>query len=101
VRKMIAVVAAAMMLGGGATLAHASAGLAGSHSLYGLCVAYFSGSQTGRLNKHNAPPFKALTATALALTGKSGPLAVLKFCSLLATPGNAPSAHPLGHGPKS
>lgn len=32
----------------------------------GLCQAYFSGSETGRAHKRNAPPFKDLAAKAEA-----------------------------------
>lgn len=35
-------------------------------SAFGLCTAYFSGSDTGREHKRNAPPFQDLVAKAEA-----------------------------------
>jgi hypothetical protein len=34
------------------------------HNDYGLCKAYFAGSQVGQSHKHQAPPFAALEAAA-------------------------------------
>jgi hypothetical protein len=34
------------------------------HNDYGLCKAYFAGSDNGRNHKHNAPPFQALEKAA-------------------------------------
>jgi hypothetical protein len=85
VRKLAALAMTALLAGGGLGaglgVAHASAGQLGSPSLYGLCVAYFSGSTTGQGHKHNAPPFQALKLTA------GGLLHVALFC-LTVRPGN-------------
>lgn len=50
-------------------------------SAYGLCKAYFSGSQTGQDHKHNAPPFQDLAAKAAAANQS-----VADFCAAQ-TPG--------------
>jgi len=41
-------------------------GVMPSQSAYGLCKAYFSGSDTGQSHKHSAPPFVDLAAKASA-----------------------------------
>lgn len=64
-RKLIGMAMAGLLVGGGinAGLALAAPGPNG-HNDYGLCKAYFSGSQTGQDHKHNAPPFVALEQAA-------------------------------------
>jgi hypothetical protein len=57
-----AVLALAM---GGATVATADPGPNG-HNTFGLCTAYFAGSDKGQEMKHKAPPFAALEAAAAA-----------------------------------
>jgi hypothetical protein len=61
-RKLIA--AALIAVGAlGATGSMATPGPNGTND-YGLCKAYFAGSDTGREHKHNAPPFVALEKAA-------------------------------------
>ena len=63
-RKLIACLALAAVsafgLGGIATAAPGPNG----HNDYGLCKAYFSGSQKGQQNKQSKPPFVALRTKA-------------------------------------
>ncbi len=60
----IAASAAALALTvGGAAVAVADPG-PNDHNNYGLCTAYFAGSDTGREHKRQAPPFKALEEAA-------------------------------------
>ena len=56
----------------------ASAGEPGpnGHNTFGLCTAYFAGSQTGQDHKHQAPPFQGLEAAADA-AGQS----VAEYCA--------------------
>lgn len=61
--KIAAPVAAVVMALGGASIAVADPGPNG-HNNFGLCTAYFAGSDTGREHKHDAPPFAALEAAA-------------------------------------
>lgn len=66
-KKMPLAVAAVLLVG--SALVPASAGKPGggtmpAQSAYGLCKAYFAGSETGKQHKHNAPPFKDLEAKA-------------------------------------
>ena len=67
-RKVIAVLAVAMMIGGPAAAAGngrpTSENLAGHPALYGLCTAYFSGQGGEHGNKNSAPPFAALQEAA-------------------------------------
>ena len=58
-------VAALAMALGGASLAVADPGPNG-HNTFGLCTAYFAGSQKGQEMKHKAPPFQGLEAAAEA-----------------------------------
>ena len=51
-------------------------------SAYGLCKAYFSGSENGQAHKRNAPPFRDLAAKAAAANQS-----VEDFCAAQ-TPGN-------------
>lgn len=52
-------------LGGLATTATADPGPNGNNN-FGLCTAYFAGSEKGQEMKHQAPPFAALEAAASA-----------------------------------
>ena len=58
-------VAALTMALGGASLAVADPGPNG-HNTFGLCTAYFAGSEKGQEMKHKAPPFQGLEAAAAA-----------------------------------
>jgi hypothetical protein len=53
-----------------------------AQSEYGLCKAYFAGSENGQEHKHKAPPFQDLMAKADAADQT-----VEEFCAA-ATPGN-------------
>lgn len=63
--KIAAPVAAVVMALGGASIAVADPGPNG-HNDFGLCTAYFAGSEKGQEMKHKAPPFAALEAAAEA-----------------------------------
>lgn len=80
----LAVPAAALALAmGGASLAIADPGPNG-HNTFGLCTAYFAGSEKGQEMKHQAPPFAAL-ADAAQQNGQS----VEEYCAANGThPGN-------------
>jgi hypothetical protein len=56
-------------------------GVMPSQSAFGLCKAYFAGSETGQSHKHNAPPFQDLAAKAAAANQS-----VADFCAAQ-TPG--------------
>lgn len=65
-RKMIAAGTTALLLaGGGAFAASAEPGPNGNNT-FGLCTAYFSGSEKGQEKKRQAPPFQGLEAAAEA-----------------------------------
>lgn len=66
--KTLVVPAAATLLalGGVATTAAVAEPGPNGKNNFGLCTAYFAGSETGRENKRNAPPFQALEAAAEA-----------------------------------
>lgn len=51
------------LVAGGAGAAVAGPGPNGAND-FGLCKAYFAGSDTGREHKRNAPPFQALETAA-------------------------------------
>jgi Spy/CpxP family protein refolding chaperone len=55
-----AVMVGALAFGGAATAAPGPNG----HNDFGLCKAYFAGSDKGKEQKRNAPPFVALETTA-------------------------------------
>ena len=57
--------AVATTLAAGGAVALADPGPNG-HNDYGLCKAYFAGSDTAQAHKHAAPPFAALEAAASA-----------------------------------
>jgi hypothetical protein len=61
-RALILAAVAATIAGGGAALADPGPG--NGHNTYGLCKAYFAGSETGQAHKHKAPPFANLEAAA-------------------------------------
>jgi len=63
--RIVAPVAIALLIGGGAGIATAEPGPNGSNN-FGLCTAYFAGSESGQEHKHKAPPFQALEAAAEA-----------------------------------
>lgn len=64
-RKLIAPVAALAFLAGGTTVATALPG-PNDHNTFGLCTAYFAGSEQGQEQKRKAPPFQGLEAAAEA-----------------------------------
>ena len=60
----LAIPAVALALAiGGATVATADPGPNG-HNTFGLCTAYYAGSDKGQEMKHQAPPFAALEQAA-------------------------------------
>ena len=63
-KKFLVTAAAAGLLMGGAGLAHATGPDATGPAKYGLCKAYFSGSQKGQSNKQGKKPFVALRTKA-------------------------------------
>lgn len=64
--RTLAVPAAALMMAlGGATLTQALPGPNGDNT-FGLCTAYFAGSERGQEMRRNAPPFQGLEAAAAA-----------------------------------
>ena len=73
--KIAAPVAAVVMALGGASVAVADPGPNG-HNDFGLCTAYFAGSEKGQEMKHKAPPFAALEAAADA-----GGQSVEEYCA--------------------
>jgi len=79
-KRLVISATIAAVVAGGAGLAFAAPGPNG-HNDFGLCQAYFSGSQTGQDHKHSAPPFAALEAAASAQNET-----VADFCNSV-TPG--------------
>jgi hypothetical protein len=64
-RKLIATGIAALALAGGSAFAASAApGPGHGHNTFGLCTAYFSGSEKGQEMKRKAPPFQGLEAAA-------------------------------------
>ena len=63
--KIAAPVAAVVMALGGASVAAADPG-PNDHNTFGLCTAYFAGSERGQEEKRKAPPFQGLEAAAAA-----------------------------------
>ena len=86
-RRLLAssIVVVAVLGAGGSVAAPGPNG----HNNYGLCKAYFSGSDTGRANKRKAPPFQGLERAA-GVDEDDGPEEVnekvAEFCAS-ATPG--------------
>ena len=66
--KSLVVPAAVTLLaiGGAATTAAVADPGPNGHNNFGLCTAYFAGSEKGQEMKHKAPPFAALEETASA-----------------------------------
>ncbi len=62
--KLMTVALAAALVGSSAAISFADPGPGNGHNTFGLCTAYFAGSQTGQDHKHQAPPFQALEAAA-------------------------------------
>lgn len=87
-RKLLAVLAAALMIAGPAAAAGQGNGSPmdgiGDHpALYGLCTAYFSGQGGENGNKNSAPPFAALEDAADQAgddNGEASPEEVASFC---------------------
>lgn len=95
-KKMLATAGAAAMLLGlfGAGAADATPGPNGKNNK-GLCTAYFNGSDTGRANKRNAPPFQGLEAAA----NEAG-VSVAEFCgATVDNEGNVTDPGPIGGNP--
>ena len=81
--KIAAPVAAVVMALGGASIAVADPGPNG-HNTFGLCTAYFSGSEKGQEMKRKAPPFQGLEAAA-----EAADQSVEEYCAANGThPGN-------------
>lgn len=64
-RKLVAPAAVVLLAAGGAGIASADPGPNGPNN-FGLCTAYFAGSEKGKDQKRKAPPFQALEAAAEA-----------------------------------
>lgn len=63
-KKFLVPAAALAMLAGGTAVASALPPGPNGHNTFGLCTAYFAGSETGQEHKHQAPPFQGLEAAA-------------------------------------
>lgn len=81
---MLAVPAAvAALVAGGTVVATAEPGPNG-HNTFGLCTAYFAGSEKGQEQKRKAPPFAGLEAAA-----EAADMTVEEYCAANGThPGN-------------
>lgn len=84
-KKVTAIVIAGLAVLGSASMAIAKPGPNGKNN-HGLCAAYFNGSDTGRENKRQAPPFKALEEAARDAgyqdqEGESIEHAVMEYCN--------------------
>ena len=66
IRSLLVPVAALAFLAGGTTVAGALTPGPNDHNTFGLCNAYFSGSERGQEMKRKAPPFQGLEAAAEA-----------------------------------
>jgi hypothetical protein len=64
VKRLVIGGALAALIAGGAGMSFAGAPGPNGHNDYGLCKAYFAGSQNGQDHKHKAGPFAALAAAA-------------------------------------
>lgn len=69
-----------LALGGLATTAVAEPGPHGPNN-FGLCTAYFAGSETGQEHKRKAPPFAALEEVAGATGADDAEQAVAEWCA--------------------
>lgn len=65
IRKLVVPAATLAVLAGGTAVATALPGPNGDNT-FGLCTAYFSGSERGQEEKRKAPPFQGLEAAAAA-----------------------------------
>lgn len=65
ISKIAAPVAVLAVLAGGTTVAVADPG-PNDNNTFGLCTAYFAGSEKGQEQKRKAPPFQGLEAAAEA-----------------------------------
>ena len=63
IRTLLAPVAALAFVAAGTTVAGALPG-PNDHNTFGLCTAYFAGSEKGQEMQHKAPPFQGLEAAA-------------------------------------
>jgi hypothetical protein len=63
---LVPAVALAALAGGTTAVASAVAPGPNDHNTFGLCTAYFSGSEKGQEMKRKAPPFQGLEAAAEA-----------------------------------
>lgn len=63
-RRLTAVLLSGMLGLGASAVAFAHPGPHHGNNAFGLCTAYFAGSETGRENKRQAPPFQALEQAA-------------------------------------
>lgn len=63
VKLVLAPAAVALLVAGGAGIASADPGPNGNNN-FGLCTAYFAGSDKGKEQKRKAPPFQALEEAA-------------------------------------
>jgi hypothetical protein len=83
--KRTIVTAAVLALGvAGTGLASANPPGPNGKNDYGLCKAYFAGSENGREHKRNAPPFQALEEAAGVeedATAEERDQAVAEFCA--------------------
>lgn len=61
---LVPAVAIAAVAGGTTAVATALPPGPNGHNDFGLCTAYFAGSETGQEHKRKAPPFAALEAAA-------------------------------------
>ncbi|MGH3332236.1 MAG: hypothetical protein ACRDPJ_13135 [Nocardioidaceae bacterium] len=66
ISKLAAPALAAVLVAGGLTTAAVADPGPNGHNNFGLCTAYFSGSEKGQEMKRKAPPFQALEAAAEA-----------------------------------
>jgi hypothetical protein len=64
VKRLVIGGAVAALLAGGAGMSFAGQPGPNGHNNYGLCKAYFSGSENGQAHKHNSSAFAALEAAA-------------------------------------
>lgn len=63
-RKLLATAAVAALTLSTGAIATADPGPGNGNNTFGLCTAYFAGSETGQENKRKAPPFQGLEAAA-------------------------------------
>jgi hypothetical protein len=80
-KKLLVGALAAGLFVGGAGFAQAKGPDPSGPSKYGLCKAYFAGSENGQANKRKAPPFQNLEAAA-----EAADQTVEEYCAS-ATPG--------------